>query len=54
VPTRWVPARTTSAPLRPATQFYEEIRIYMAKVDAEARRTSERPVPEDIQRLLVA
>jgi len=41
-------------PYRPEVQFYELVRIYMAKYDAEARRAEGRPVPEDISRLLAA
>ncbi|MCW2748374.1 MAG: type restriction endonuclease subunit, partial [Nocardioidaceae bacterium] len=37
---------------RPEIAFYEEVRVYMAKFDAEARQASGEPVPEDIQRLL--
>lgn len=33
-------------------RFYEEVRVYMAKFDAEERRASGRPIPEEIQRLL--
>ena len=42
------------APLRYEVLFYEEVRIYMAKFDAEERRASGQPVPEEIQRLLAA
>jgi len=42
----------TLAELRPEIQVYEETRVYMAKFDAEARRASGEPVPEEIQRLL--
>jgi type I restriction enzyme R subunit len=38
--------------VRPDVQFYEEVRVYMAKFDAEARRASGRPIPEDIALLL--
>lgn len=40
------------APRRPEAQFYEEVRVYMAKFDAEARRAEGRPVPEEVVRLL--
>ncbi|MBB1494937.1 type I restriction endonuclease subunit R [Propioniciclava sp. MC1595] len=40
------------APLRGTVRFYEEVRVYMAKFDAEERRASGRPVPEEIARLL--
>ena len=36
----------------PVVRFYEEVRVYMAKFDAEARRASGQPIPEEIQRLL--
>ena len=36
----------------PVVRFYEEVRVYMAKFDAEERRASGRPIPEEIQRLL--
>ncbi len=42
------------APLRSEVRFYEEVRVYMAKFDAEERRASGQPVPEEIQRLLAA
>lgn len=35
-------------------QFYELVRIYMAKYDADARRAEGKPVPEEIGRLLAA
>jgi type I restriction enzyme R subunit len=37
---------------RPEIQIYEEIRVWMAKYDAEDRQARNEPVPEDIQRLL--
>ncbi len=36
----------------PRSQFYEEVRVWMAKFDAEERQASGEPVPEEIQRLL--
>jgi len=42
------------AELRPEVQFYEEVRVYMAKFDADARRAEGRPVPEEVSRLLAA
>ena len=42
------------APVRGEVQFYEEVRTYMAKFDAEDRRTNGQPVPEEIARLLTA
>ena len=41
-------------PVRNEVRFYEEVRVYMAKFDAEERRASGQPVPEEIQRLLAA
>ena len=40
------------APLRPAVQFFEEVRVYMAKFDAAERRANGQPIPEDVARLL--
>lgn len=42
----------TLAHLRPDVKFYEEVRVYMAKFDAEERQSRGEPIPEDIQRLL--
>ncbi len=42
------------AEVRPEVQFYEEVRVYMAKFDAEDRRAEGKPVPEEISRLLAA
>ncbi|MGL4175164.1 MAG: type I restriction endonuclease subunit R [Dermatophilaceae bacterium] len=39
---------------RPEVRFFEEVRVYMAKLDAEERIARGEPVPEDIQRLLSA
>ena len=39
-------------PLRPEAQFYEEVRVWMGKFDAEDRQARGEPVPDDIQRLL--
>jgi type I restriction enzyme R subunit len=41
-------------PYRTEVQFYELVRVYMAKYDAEARRADGKPVPEEISRLLAA
>lgn len=38
--------------LRPDVLFFQEVRVYMGKFDAEARQASGEPVPEEIQRLL--
>lgn len=40
------------ADVRAAVRFYEEVRVYMAKFDAEERRANGRPIPEEIARLL--
>ncbi|MGL5862361.1 MAG: type I restriction endonuclease subunit R, partial [Phycicoccus sp.] len=37
---------------RAEIRFFEEVRVYMAKLDAEERIARGEPVPEDIQRLL--
>lgn len=42
----------TLTDLRPAVKFYEEVRVWMSKFDAQERQASGDPVPEDIQRLL--
>ncbi|MGI8681237.1 MAG: type I restriction endonuclease subunit R, partial [Mycobacteriales bacterium] len=38
--------------LDPEARFYEEVRVWMAKFDAEDRRARGEPIPEEIQRLL--
>ena len=38
--------------LRPTVRFYEEVRVWMGKFDAQERQSSGQPVPEEIQRLL--
>jgi len=43
---------TLSDSQRGAARFYEEVRVYMAKLDAEERISRGEPVPEEIQRLL--
>ncbi len=40
------------APLHPEVRFYEEVRVWMAKFDAEDRQSRGEPIPEEIQRLL--
>lgn len=35
-------------------RFYEEVRVWMAKLDAEDRRSRGEPIPDEIQRLLGA
>ena len=40
------------AKVRFDVQFYEEVRIYMAKFDADERRANGEPIPEEIQLLL--
>jgi type I restriction enzyme, R subunit len=42
---------STLSTLRPEIQFYEEVRVWMAKFDAADRQASGEPVPEEIQRL---
>ncbi len=37
---------------RADARFYEEVRVWMAKLDAQERQARGEPVPEDIQRLL--
>ncbi|XAS65825.1 type I restriction endonuclease subunit R [Micrococcaceae bacterium Sec5.8] len=39
-------------PLRPEIAVYEEIRVWMAKMDAQERQANGQPVPAQIQRLL--
>ena len=43
---------TLSDAQRGEARFYEEVRVYMAKLDAEERIARGEPVPEEIQRLL--
>ncbi len=38
--------------LRPEVQFYEEVRVWMAKHDAQERQARGEPGPDDVQRLL--
>lgn len=38
--------------LRTTAKFYEEVRVWMGKFDAQERQAQGRPVPEEIQRLL--
>ncbi|MDJ0355600.1 type I restriction endonuclease subunit R [Paenarthrobacter sp. PH39-S1] len=40
------------AQLRPEIAVYEEIRVYMAKFDADERQSRGEPIPEEIQRML--
>jgi type I restriction enzyme R subunit len=40
--------------LRRAAKFYEEVRVWMGKFDAQQRQAEGRPVPEEIQRMLSA
>ncbi|WP_104201511.1 DUF3387 domain-containing protein [Cryobacterium sp. Y29] len=40
------------AELRPEVKFYEEVRVWMAKWDANDRQSRGEPIPEEIQRLL--
>jgi type I restriction enzyme R subunit len=38
--------------LRPAARFYEEVRVWMAKFDAQERQAEGKPIPDEIKRLL--
>ncbi|OPX07977.1 type I restriction endonuclease subunit R [Mycobacterium sp. AT1] len=38
--------------LRPTVKFYEQVRVWMGKFDAQERQASGKPIPEDIKRLL--
>jgi type I restriction enzyme R subunit len=38
--------------VRPDVRFYEEVRVYMGKFDAQERQARGEPIPDDIQRLL--
>lgn len=40
--------------LRPSARFYEEVRVWMAKFDAQERQAEGQPIPEEIQRMLAA
>ncbi len=40
--------------LRPTVKFYEQVRVWMAKFDAQERQAAGRPIPDDIKRLLAA
>ena len=40
------------ADLEDEARFYEEVRVWMGKLDAEERQASGQPIPEDVQRLL--
>ncbi|GLB68746.1 type I restriction endonuclease subunit R [Arthrobacter mangrovi] len=42
----------TLAELRPEIQVYEEIRVWMAKFDADERQSRGEPIPAEIQRML--
>ncbi|MGW5923478.1 type I restriction enzyme endonuclease domain-containing protein [Nocardia fluminea] len=42
----------TLTDLRPKIQFYEQVRVCMAKYDAEQRKAEGRPLPADIKRAL--
>src|SRR5207244_11980546 len=45
---------TTLHQYRPEARFYEEVRVWMAKFDAEERQARGEPIPEEIQRLLAS
>lgn len=38
--------------LRPTVKFYEQVRVWMAKFDAQQRQAEGKPIPDDIKRLL--
>ena len=40
--------------LRPTVKFYEQVRVWMGKFDAQERQADGKPIPEDIKRLLSA
>jgi len=40
--------------LRPTVRFYEEVRVYMGKFDAQDRQSQGRPVPEEIRLMLAS
>jgi type I restriction enzyme, R subunit len=42
----------TLGPLRPTVKFYEQVRVWMAKFDAQERQASGKPIPEEIKRML--
>ncbi|GAB3399204.1 type I restriction endonuclease subunit R [Schumannella luteola] len=48
----WALASSALEELRPQISFYEEVRIWMAKYDAQERQARGLPVPDDIARLL--
>jgi type I restriction enzyme, R subunit len=38
--------------LRQTVRFYEEVRIYLAKFDAQLRQAQGKPIPDDVKRIL--
>lgn len=40
--------------LRPTVKFYEQVRVWMAKFDAQERQAAGKPIPDEIKRLLSA
>ncbi|MBY6685144.1 type I restriction endonuclease subunit R [Rhodococcus sp. BP-149] len=40
--------------LKPTIQFFEEVRVWMGKFDANDRQSSGKPIPEEIARLLAS
>lgn len=50
----WTIAGRTEAlaELRPTAQFFEEVRVWIGKFDAEDRQARGEPIPDDVQRLL--
>lgn len=45
-------SETLGPDVRSAVKFYQEVRVWMGKFDAQERQAEGRPVPEEIQRLL--
>ncbi len=42
----------TLGSLRPTVKFYEQVRVWMAKFDAQERQASGKPIPAEIKRML--
>ena len=38
--------------LRPTVKFYEQVRVWMGKFDAQERQAEGKPIPDDVKRLL--
>ncbi|MFJ5990638.1 type I restriction endonuclease subunit R [Lentzea sp. NPDC092896] len=50
----WALCAGALSELQPTARFYEEVRVWMGKFDAQERQAEGRPVPEEIQRMLSA